>query len=89
MCIYYLVNLPFKTSYIIIPPATEAFKELIFPIIGIFTNKSHFLSVKLEIPFPSLPIINAHGPENQYYSYNLYHLYQLHKSKFLVLLTYL
>ena len=49
-------------SYITIPAETEAFKDVIFPFIGIFTRKSQFSFTSLLIPNPSLPIIIAIGP---------------------------
>ena len=44
-----------------IPVATETFRDWIFPVIGIFTRKSHLLAVSFLIPFSSLPTINAIG----------------------------
>ena len=41
--------------------STEAFNELIFPSMGRLIIRSHFLAVKLPMPFPSLPITKAQG----------------------------
>ena len=62
LLLFYFVNFCFRASYITIPAETEAFKDVIFPFIGIFTKKSQFSFTSLLIPKPSLPIIIASAP---------------------------
>ena len=50
-----------KASYITIAAATEAFKELIFPFIGIEAIVSHLFLTRSESPDPSLPMSIAVG----------------------------
>ena len=45
----------------IIAVLTDAFKELIFPFIGMSTRKSHFSLTIREIPSPSEPITKTVG----------------------------
>src|SRR3712207_9348004 len=52
---YFFAFLCLYTSYNNIPPATDAFKEVTLPDIGIDTIKSQFSFVSLDIPSPSLP----------------------------------
>src|SRR5699024_6972779 len=47
------------TSYIRSAAETDAFRLVIWPTIGILTMKSHFSSVFLLIPLPSLPMTKA------------------------------
>ena len=52
----------FTASYITIPADTEAFSDVIFPFIGIFTKKSQFFFTFSLIPCPSFPITTPSGP---------------------------
>src|SRR5699024_12097868 len=47
------------TSYIRSAAETDAFRLVICPTIGILTMKSHFSSVFLLIPLPSLPMTST------------------------------
>ena len=51
-----------SASYKIIPVDTDAFNDVIFPFIGIFTKKSQLFFTLLLIPLPSLPITIPIGP---------------------------
>ena len=51
-----------EISYISMPAATEALREVIFPFMGRDTIKSHFSFTSLPIPFPSEPITSPTGP---------------------------
>lgn len=52
-----------STSYMRMPPATEAFRDVMFPSMGRETRKSHFSLIRREIPLPSEPMTSPTGPE--------------------------
>ena len=51
-----------RVSYMKIPAATEAFREVILPHMGNRSRKSHFSRTSLPMPKPSEPITRATGP---------------------------